>query len=155
MRNRSNIFNKTVVAWFPLFLVCAFLLTACNSSDTQKTEPSTEQLVPSSALENRFDKVRAIHDEVMPERGRLIRLQRAVSASELDGSLSAFAKTRLERADDMMMTWMYADIPLNKLIDSLEESSIYTYLDGRESDIQAVSDSMMTAIQFAESILAQ
>lgn len=111
--------------------------------------------VPPSALENRFDVVRAIHDEVMPERGRLIRLQRTVAGAELGEDVTAFAKTRLERADEMMMNWMYADIPLSTLVDSLDDASIYTYLDLREDEIQAVSDSMMTAIQFAESILAQ
>ena len=115
----------------------------------------TEQTVPPTKLENRFDVVRAIHDEVMPERGRLIRLQRSVAGADLGEHVTAFAKTRLERADDMMMNWMYADIPFSTLVDSLDETAIYTYLDTRESDIQEVSDSMMTAIQFAESILAQ
>ncbi len=91
----------------------------------------------------------------MPERGRLIRLQRTVVGAELGPELTAFAKTRLERADDMMMDWMYADVPLTKLTDSLDEQSIYAYLDEREKEIQNVSDSMMTAIEFAESILAQ
>ena len=91
----------------------------------------------------------------MPKRGQLIRLQKTVSQADLGPEVTAFAKTRLERADDMMMTWMYADIPLSKLNDSLDEKSIYSFLDEREEDIQNVSDSMITAIQFAESILAQ
>lgn len=91
----------------------------------------------------------------MPQRGRLIRLQRNILGGDLGEEVTAFAKTRLERADEMMMNWMYADIPLSNLVDSLDEKSIYGYLDSRETEIQKVSDSMMTAIQFAESILAQ
>jgi len=155
MRSSSNILNKTDVAWFPLFVVCLVFSLACNNSKSAEIEIDSAQIVPPSALENRFDEVRAIHDEVMPERGRLIRLQRTIAKAELDLPVSTFVQTRLERADDMMMNWMYADLPLNKLVDSLDESSIYRYLDAREKEIIGVSDSMMVAIQFAESILAQ
>ena len=130
-------------------------MSACSGSSADKTTDLSNETIPPTELENRFDKVRAIHDEVMPERGRLIRLQKKVAGAELGPELTAFAKTRLERADDMMMDWMYADIPLNELTDSLDEKSIYAFLDQREKEIQNVSDSMMTAIQFTESILAQ
>jgi len=95
------------------------------------------------------DKTTDLSNETIP------RLQKKVAGAELGPELTAFAKTRLERADDMMMDWMYADIPLNELTDSLDEKSIYAFLDQREKEIQNVSDSMMTAIQFTESILAQ
>jgi len=147
--------NKRGIARLPLLLLSVLFFAACNSSEAENTGGVTDQIVPPTQLENRFDEVRAIHDEVMPQRGRLIRLQRNISKAELEKGVTAFAKTRLERADDMMMNWMYADIPLTKLIDSLPENSIYSYLDNREAEILKVSDSMMTSIQFAESILAQ
>lgn len=152
---RSTKLNKTSSAWLPIISACLIFLGACSGSTPVQPSNDSEATVPPTELESRFDKVRAIHDEVMPERGRLIRLQRKVVGAELDLEITAFAKTRLERADDMMMNWMYADIPLTKLTDSLDEKSIYAYLDEREKEIQNVSDSMMTAIEFAESILAQ
>jgi len=139
----------------PLILLSVLLTASCGSNLSEVDQQMPAQAIPPSALENRFDEVRAIHDEVMPERTRIIRLQRGVVNGDLDEELSAFAKTRLERADDMMMNWMYADIPLSTLVDSLEEDPIYSYLDVREKEIKQVSDSMMAAIHFAESILAQ
>ena len=128
-------------------------LAACGGAgDAPVDQPDATLLqVP---LVERFAEVRAIHDAVMPERGRLVRLQRRLAASEeLGERVRGDADLRLQRADDMMMDWMYADVPLAELRDSLSAAELATYLDAREVAIRATADSMRAAIAHAEGVL--
>ena len=143
------------------FLASGLALAGCGSDGNRaEGQPQDSGIASATApvtpeLERRFDEVRAIHDEVMPERGRLVRLQARTMTADLPAATAAFAKTRLARADDMMMDWMYADVSLTQLADSLSEAEIADYLDRRETSIRRVADSMRAAIDYAELTIAQ
>ncbi len=118
-----------------------------------RSSPALE--APPAALEQRYDEVRAIHDEVMPQRANMVRLERAIHEGDLEADVAAFAKTRLERADDAMMEWMRTEESLNTLRKNMSDTDIEEYLNMREIQIRAVADSMHLSIAHAENVLAQ
>ena len=130
-------------------------LAACGDGTTDVDPGAREPIAVDAALEARRAQIMAIHDEVMPERARLVRLQRDLEADGLGGPGDELALTRLSAADDAMMAWMYAEVPLAQLADSLERPALDAYLDEREAAIRAVADSMRASMAFAEETLAQ
>ena len=108
-----------------------------------------------AAIETRHREVMAIHDEVMPDRARLVRLQRELERAPEQNLAYSSARSRLAAADEAMMAWMYADVPLTELVDSLGPEALDAYLDERELTIRDVADSMRVSIAVAEALLAQ
>jgi len=142
------------MAWLLAAGFAALASTGCNFGEADTGSAEVSGIVDQD-LEVRYDEVRAIHDEVMPQRGDLIRLERDVRDAELDEDIAAFAKTRLTRADDAMMSWMHTDRSLTSLADSLDRAGIHRFLDEREQEIERVADSMRVAIDYAQQVLAQ
>ena len=127
---------------------------ACVSKSENST--AKDDLLPVSArLEKQYDEVIALHDEVMPKRSDMIRLERELNSSSLDTSLVAFAKTRLERADDAMMAWMQSEKSLTNLAENMNENQLEAHILTRKQLIQEVADSMLASILYAEQLLAQ
>lgn len=130
-------------------------LGACDGGTTDPAAEADEPIAVDAALEARHARIMAVHDEVMPERARLVRLQRDLKAGGLEGPGDRQALARLSAADDAMMAWMYAEVPLTQLADSLERPALDAHLDEREAAIRAVADSMRASMAFAEETLAR
>lgn len=142
--------NRAPRPW--LALSCAIGFAACASDAPGAEAAEAAQLVAVSATAlARHGEAMAVHDEVMPERGRLVRLQRALADRPGDTA----ALRRLTAADDAMMDWMYAEIPLARLADSLNEAALLTFLDERTRQIGDVADSMRASMAAADRILAE
>lgn len=128
-----------------LSLIIAGLLNACNSSG--------------DANENLKDEIIAIHDEVMPEMGKLQSLQRdflgqaeqlgqedSLSNKETITQLRDLAD-ELEDAYDGMFVWMrqfdtdYGD---------MTEEEIATYLQGQKEMVEKVNTDIKEALKKAE-----
>lgn len=140
-------------------LTYCLLGVACGGGASGGAEPSTARSTEGegvdAAIETRHRDVLAIHDEVMPERARLVRLQRELERAPEQNLAYSSARGRLDAADDAMMAWMYADVPLTELVDSLDPEALNAYLDERELSIRAVADSMRASMAFAEELLAE
>ena len=133
-------------------------MTACNAADhgpDSAREDTAAVAQIDAGLRERFSEVRALHDEVMPRRSELVDLERRLGEPAVgrDTTGLAFAKTRLTRADDAMMTWMYNDEPLEGLVQRLGPTRAAQHLDLRGREMQGVADSMQAAIAYAQSLL--
>ena len=103
---------------------------------------------------DRHAEIRAIHDEIMPRRGALVKLERKLARDSNHTARESLALRRLERADDAMMAWMHSEVAYATLRDSLDSDALAAYLDRREREIRAVGDSMEASIRFAEQVTA-
>lgn len=137
------------------FFASILLFVSACTSNSPETNTEITELPVSAEVERRYDEVRAIHDEIMPRRADMIRLEREVLASDLDSSRVAFAKTRFERADDAMMSWMKSEESLTTLAQKMSTEEIKVYIDQREKQIRDVADSMTTSIEYAQQLLTQ
>ena len=150
--------NRSPGSWLLIAASAGTALLACGSPSERAPEqlpgsPGEQLVVPE--VRQRADAVLTLHDDVMPERARLMRLQRQLGEVDLPNESRAFAKTRLERADSLMMAWMYSDVPVAELADSLDTQALLEYLAMREAEIRDVADSMHVAMSNAEMLLAQ
>ncbi len=130
-------------------------MLACNDAKTESAvEGDPAELAANIDLDMRekFREVRALHDQFMPYRGDVIAQQRRLEKSKLDSTVTAFAKTRLTRADDAMMTWMYNDEPLMNLISRLGKDKAAMHLDIRGREMRSIGDSMKVAVEYAKTI---
>lgn len=153
---RLTFFNKTALRRLSNLLLVTIgstLLWGCNDQPQKAT--TTKPQETKSEFTKKYLEVQAIHDEVMPKRSELIRLVGQTKRSSLSEADKNEMVLRLERADSMMMQWMYDEIPNEKLQDSLGEKGLIAYLSTREKDINLVADSMLTTISDAKQLIAQ
>lgn len=155
--------NRAPRPWLAVILGLCALLASCGGDSGAATQEASEGSPEIAAaegptdagIETRHRRVMAIHDEVMPERARLVRLQRELERAPEQNLAYSSARSRLAAADEAMMAWMYADVPLTELVDSLGPEALNAYLDERELTIRDVADSMRVSIAVAEALLAQ
>lgn len=160
MLSPSSLPNRTPSPWLPsLAIGLALGVWSCSGSadgGNATVEPeTTPQTQASAGVQAAYDAGMAVHDEVMPRLGEMMRMQRSLDAADLPAEQTAFAKTRLARADDAMMEWMQATIPVPEAVDSFGVDAAPDYFARREADIQGVRDSIETAIRYAQNLLAQ
>lgn len=145
--------NSRTGPWLVTLGIILIGLLACKASTPD--EASTQVELQTSPLELRYAEVQALHDEVMPARGKLIRLQRKVRDAPVQLDVKRPVYDQIARADSLMMQWMYDDLPLAKLQDSLGATESLAYLDDRYLAMEHVADSMRLAMERAEKLLSE
>ncbi len=133
-------------------LAAAVFTGACASATTEDGNPA-QAAEPGAALVEGYQRLMDLHDEVMPLEAEIARTGRALGESGVDAERAAFAKTRLERASEDMMTWMYNNEPLDAMYGRLGDEVTAEHLRIREKEIREVGDSMRVAIAYAQSLL--
>ena len=127
-------------------------LAACGNAPAT-AEPVAEAEEPSDELVAGYQRLMDLHDEVMPLDAEIMRTERALDSTKVNAEQAAFAKTRLERASDDMMTWMYNNEPLDAMYDRLGAKTTGEHLRIREKEIRTIGDSMRTSIAYGQSLL--
>jgi len=112
-----------------------------------------------------FQKMMAVHDEIMPKMGEINRLSRELKAleaaidtsnrelmGEIDGAIRA-----LEKADQGMMAWMNLNggNKLAKLQDEKSHEDIMAYITAEEKNILQVKADMIASIEQATTTLVK
>ena len=148
--------NSTPRPWLALAAGLCIAGAACGDAATGETTAgaAVAKTPVDAAVVTRSESIRALHDEVMPDRARLVRLQRDLARAPEQNLAYSSARGRLDAADEAMMTWMHTDRPLTELVDSLDAPALNAYLDERERSIRAVADSMRASMSFAEQSLS-
>ncbi|WPP52470.1 hypothetical protein [Catalinimonas niigatensis] len=141
-----------------IYMLATVIMVACNASPQENQSQSNLEESSKDAL---FNEVMAIHDEVMPEMGRIFRLQKAlkqvidsletqkVSASISVDSLKNI-QADLKEADDAMMNWMRSN---DFQFENMEEEEIMQELASEKEKIIVVKDKMLNSIEQAEKVL--
>ena len=102
-------------------------------------------------IQDCYNKVMVVHDEVMPEISTIQKLKRQIKKIETDNPRKAYLLTALAKSDDGMMDWM-ADFKLNKNATSTEQLD---YLKSEHTRIQNVSDMMKKSIKEAQEFIKE
>ena len=136
-------------------LIAVTVFVACNNAETKpaKTGEATETPAISPELQAKHEEARRVHDEIMPRRTELVDVQSKLAAASTGDEREAFAKTRLEKADEAMMNWMYNDEPLENAVKRLGAERASEHLDLRIREIKAIGDSMDVAIAFGKELV--
>lgn len=149
-----------------IFLI-SFSIMGCgeqaSSEETVDSEASPakfseEQL---TVQQQTWDKVMAIHDEVMPKMGTVHQLTKSLKTQwESNEALDAAAKDdisiaiqELESADEGMWDWMHNLKQLKPLQESETHDEIITYLKDQEQSIILVREEMRNSMAKADSLL--
>tara|TARA_R110001592_G_scaffold45430_2_gene145171 strand:- start:9053 stop:9502 length:450 start_codon:yes stop_codon:yes gene_type:complete len=120
--------NKTISALTLLSIIMSSIFVSCENENK---------------VENKRKEVFAIHDEIMPEMGNLMKLKRETKAKiHLLDSLGIDAKVdelntiiqRLDEADEAMMEWM------RNFKDPTEETSETEALDYLEEELKKIKE---------------
>lgn len=141
--------NRKPLAWLPIYVLICVTLTACGKSGASEADAENVSKIKDE-IETQYLEVHELHDVVMPMRTDLISALRKIKESPLDTAMTAFAKTRLERADDLMMNWMYNDEPLENMVARLGPDMAKQHLALRKKEINYIGDSMRLAIEYAK-----
>ena len=145
--------NRSPRAWL-LSLACAgTLFVACDSGP--KADAPAADATPNDALVAQYQVLMEAHDEVMPLTADVARAEAALEEAGLDTPESAYAKTRLEDADEAMMTWMYNNETAAEVNERLGPNIAAQHLSIRKKEIDAIGDSMRVAIDYARSLLPE
>ncbi|PHN03252.1 hypothetical protein [Flavilitoribacter nigricans] len=144
------------------FMACGNKATS-NSEETTAAETSdsrftTDQL---TSQQQTWDKVMAIHDEVMPKMGTMHQLTKSLKTQwESNESLDTATKDdisiaiqELESADEGMWDWMHNLKQLKPLQESEAHDAIIKYLKDQEQSIILVREEMNNSMAKADSIL--
>lgn len=133
--------------------MAAMILSVACGESRDASEPSADTEEPSAELVSGYQKLMDLHDEVMPLDAEIMRTKRALDSTKVASESAAFAKTRLDRASDDMMTWMYNNEPLDAMYDRLGAETAGEHLRIREKEIRTIGDSMRISIAYAQSLL--
>lgn len=138
---------KTTLSLFTLVLI---LFVSC--SDSKK-----------SAQEALLDKVMAVHDEIMPKMGAIMKDKKqlkakieelssdeASNAAEID--ILQKAVKDLDNAHDEMMDWMHG---FDRNFEGMVEDEVMVYLKDQMIKIEKVGQITNTALKNAEELLAE
>ena len=145
--------NRSLWAWLLIYLGIGLVSGACDNAGNP--DAATAQTGPNDALVAQYQVLMDAHDEVMPMSADIARAEKALKESGLDTEEAAFAKTRLEEADEAMMTWMYNNETAAEVNERLGPSIAAQHLTIRKKEIDAIGDSMRVAIDYARQVLAE
>lgn len=149
-----------------VLVLAAISMFACDSSQQDNQAQQTyEETQLETQLETRQDsllsEVMVIHDEVMPEMGRIYRLQKeltqVIDSLETEGTAAAIPvdslkalSAQLKAADDAMMNWMRSN---DFQFEGMEQEEIMEELQSEKENIIVVRDKMLNSIRQAEETL--
>lgn len=122
------------------FLIPALFLLACGP---KHKDAEVQQL---------YDKVIEVHDEVMPKMSDINKLKRSIRKLETDDPAAMTLIKNLADADEGMMTWM-ADFQKYKTLKDSSKAAKLAYLNSEKVRIQKVSDMMNQSIADAQKYL--
>ncbi len=135
---------------FPIFL----LLTIISVVSCGEKKKSAKDLL--------YDKVIAIHDEIMPKMGDIMKYKKQLSqkmdtliaegADQNVESIESLKKTvkDLEISNDEMMNWMHQ---FNPEFEDMTEKEIMDYLNDQKTKIEKVGKTTSEALTNAEKLL--
>lgn len=126
-------------------LICSALIIVLGVACTPTEKPAEKN----RTLQNTWDEVMLIHDEVMPKMSDLTRLKKELRKDSVN-NLSLI--TELIKAEDTMWDWMYALQPFSK-VEKMSEQEAKAYLDQEMKNVQNVKQVMLESIENAENHL--
>lgn len=143
---------------FTLLVLCC---VACSNSKSKNTEPVEASRFSSTATENAFNEVMAIHDEVMPFIGEMKRNKRSLQAhhEQLKKNTEAPDEVVTEVAeaiellvagDSLMFDWMKK---FKSPTPTTPESEALPYLAQEKQKVELVSQTMKEAMSKSKTIL--
>ena len=130
-----------------IFIV--LIMASCGSDETRERAEMIE-------------KVMAIHDEVMPEMGKINSFRRdalhqaevlfsdSLKANDEDAMVLENLAIELEAANESMMAWMRS---YHNNFEDMEHEEVMDYLKEKEKEINEVKVNMLGAIEKAEETL--
>lgn len=138
-------------AIIPVFLISLLIFTACGE---QKK----------SAKDQLYDKVMAVHDEIMPKMGDMSKFKKQLNEKierlVVEGDEANADKINelkdvvkgLENSHEEMMSWMRE---FDKDFEGMVEKEILDYLNKQKEKIESVGKTTSNALKVAEQILSQ
>jgi hypothetical protein len=99
-----------------------------------------------------YDKVMEVHDEVMPKMSDINKLKKRIRKLETDDPAALALLKDLDDADEGMMSWM-ADFQKYKTLKDSSKTAKLAYLNSEKVRIQNVSDKMKQSISAAQNYL--
>lgn len=134
-----------------IIFITIFLFAACSK---QKK----------SAVDELKEKVMAVHDEVMPKMGDIMKYKKQLN-KRIDELVETGAKENAEKIAELhkavekldnshedMMNWMHQ---YNSNFEDMVEDEIMKYLKGQMEKIESVANTTNTALKNAEEILSK
>ncbi len=146
---------------FVLLLLSLLLLNCGGQQQQAEQEDSRFTAEELQAQETAFQKMMAVHDEVMPLTIEMNKVAMNIkpyleSDSLQDAQIREEASTavqEIESADDAMMEWMGNSPKMNKLRDSLSHEQIMARLEEEEAEISEVSRQMKSSLEKGREVL--
>ncbi|MEM7375286.1 MAG: hypothetical protein AAF587_42215 [Bacteroidota bacterium] len=139
-----------------LFLLLTLLGLACHSSQSDGSEDKADR--DSDAVASLLKEVINIHDEVMPEMGKIQKLatdlEKFLETTEEDTDAKQIHDIirKLEDANEGMMTWMKEFEPPKS---DQEQAVVLEYLNGEKEKVTKVKQDMLGSKEEAEKFLKE
>lgn len=148
---------------FSLFALVLALFAACGNSSSSNSEAGN-QMTESQLRqqEEMWDKVMAVHDEVMPLMSQVNEYSRNLKSNLKDNKVPEEMKektqntiNRLEEADEAMFSWMANVRQLDPLRDSLSHGQILEYLEDEMVAVNKVKLKILGSIESGKALVNQ
>ena len=132
------------------FLIAIFIITSCG----EQKKNTKDQL---------YDKVMAVHDEIMPKMGDIMKYKKQLKAKiaelvvagqeENEAKIAELTKAvdDLENSHEEMMNWMRE---FDNDFDGMVQEQVMAYLKDQMTKIENVGKATYTAIKNAQELLA-
>lgn len=141
------------------FLLLGAIVLSCGSKE--KTGEEGGQSPQEKEQHQFYNQMMAVHDEVMPRMGELVRLTQgledklkalpnadAVQRNNIEQTIEA-----LQYADGGMMMWMREVQPLDQLRQSMSHEEIMTYIQQEQVKVEKVKENILTSLDAAKQLL--
>jgi hypothetical protein len=138
-----------VLRYFSLMLLMSLVAIACETPAESNNE---EQVLEAkkSAVEQKWDEMMVVHDEVMPETSKLVRQQKALA--EVPNSETTVEA--LAEAEDAMWDWMN-NLKQKAEVMEMEEAEAIAYLEQEMVTIKKVQQKMTSSLAAANDLLEE
>jgi hypothetical protein len=138
-----------VLRYFSLMLLMSLVAIACETPAESNNE---EQVLEAkkSAVEQKWDEMMVVHDEVMPETSKLVRQQKALT--EVPNSETTVEA--LAEAEDAMWDWMN-NLKQKAEVMEMEEAEAIAYLEQEMVTIKKVQQKMTSSLAAANDLLEE
>ena len=140
-------FEQDLVEMKKLLLISLVVFAACTGQSGED-ECTTDECLKQQA----YDKVMAVHDEVMPKIGRISDLKGEIE-TRMKSSVDSATSTRyleLMQADESMWVWMRA---FNAEVKTWPLDSALSYLQSEQEKVDLVAEKINASIAAAEEAL--